>query len=546
LLTLIVSLLMSWYASKLKQVLAQKRAVEAILAEKCTVEYDYEFDEAGREIKGAKGHGPAWLRGLFGPDQFDTVVHVWVESAKGMEAVNGLARLRSLSIDARGNSEDPLKYLQDIDGLEELDISGFITDAGLERVRELRHLKCLKLSLQGPSNNPRKEKPITGACLAAVLRSCPTLLELTIDNAELPAAALDQIATLSQLEKLTLFNINSGPAVVFRIDKLTALRELELMDSADRDNGNSLTFGEIKGIRSLSRLERLHLWSKAVTDSDVERISKLPLLRELDLHENNIGGSDIVNLKDLSLLEELDLSKTYVDDESIAVLAGLKNLKRLDLMGSHVRGPGLRRLYGLRQQLAVRITLNDEDMEFIDGAVPIVALQLSFCPLTDNGCYHIAFYPMLQERDLQSSDLNDARVENLAELTRLKKLNLMNNHITDAALRHLRGLTELRELSLAFTDVRGPGLEVLKNMPRLESLSLSNLPLHDEDLKHLDGLLQLRELVITDNRLTNAGLDHLAGLKQLRKIYIRSPWITPQGKQKLRAAVPGLKFEGEE
>ncbi len=269
LLTLIVSLLMSWYASKLKQVLAQKRAVEAILAEKGTVEYDYQFDEAGREIKGAKGHGPAWLRGLLGPDQFDTVVHVWVESAKGMEAVNGLARLRSLSIDARGNSEDPLKYLQDIDGLEELDISGFITDAGLERVRELRHVKCLKLSLQGPSNNPRKEKPITGACLAAVLRSCPTLRELTIDNAELPAAALDQIATLSQLEKLTLFNINSGPAVVFRIDKLTALRELELMDSADRDNGNSLTFEETKGIRSLSRLERLHLWSKAVTDSDV-------------------------------------------------------------------------------------------------------------------------------------------------------------------------------------------------------------------------------------------------------------------------------------
>ena len=60
-LTLIVSLLMSWHATKMKRATAQKNAVEAILAAGGTVEYDYQFDEQGISIKGATGRGPAWL-----------------------------------------------------------------------------------------------------------------------------------------------------------------------------------------------------------------------------------------------------------------------------------------------------------------------------------------------------------------------------------------------------------------------------------------------------------------------------------------------------
>ena len=95
LLTLFVSLLMSWYAVKMKQAMAQKKAVEAILAEGGAVQYDYQIDEQGRAIKGAKGRGPGWLRKLLGPDYFDTVAYVHVVSAKGMDGVNGLVRLRS-------------------------------------------------------------------------------------------------------------------------------------------------------------------------------------------------------------------------------------------------------------------------------------------------------------------------------------------------------------------------------------------------------------------------------------------------------------------
>ena len=56
----------------------------------------------------------------------------------------------------------------------------------------------------------------------------------------------------------------------------------------------------------------------------------------------------------------------------MASLAGLNNLRRLDLRNSPVRGTGLRRLRKLKH-LTVRITLDSEDMETIDGAMPIDA-----------------------------------------------------------------------------------------------------------------------------------------------------------------------------
>ena len=66
-------------------------------------------------------------------------------------------------------------------------------------------------------------------------------------------------------------NISSGCTIVFRIDKLTALREMKLSDCTDRDNNNNVPIvGGIERIRNLSRLQRFHLSSNALTDSDVK------------------------------------------------------------------------------------------------------------------------------------------------------------------------------------------------------------------------------------------------------------------------------------
>ena len=109
LLMLFVSLFMSWFATKLQQAKAQKKAVAEILGADGTVEYDYQRDAQGQMIKGAKGRGPAWLRKLLGPDCFDTVAHVSVGSVKTLEALGRLPRLRSLDVAVRADEVDALR-----------------------------------------------------------------------------------------------------------------------------------------------------------------------------------------------------------------------------------------------------------------------------------------------------------------------------------------------------------------------------------------------------------------------------------------------------
>ncbi len=315
-LTLVVSLLMSWHAVKVKKAAAQKKAVETILAEGGTVEYDYQFDEQGQAIKGAKGRGPAWLRDLLGPDYFDTVVYVQVVSAQGMEGVNGLVRLRSLCIDVPREGEDPLKHLQDIDGLEELDIAGRLTDTSLNQLRGLRHIRRLTLTWRRSVDDAQEQKPITGSGLAA-LQECPALRELTIQAYELPTAALEQIEALSQLEKLTVIVGKSRAPLVFHINKLPALRELELSDRWGDTEGNStLIVAGIEEMQNASRLERLHLSSNNLTNSDVMGLSTLTSLRDLDLSGcSRVNDRAVPFLRKIASLRRLTLENTGMSDD---------------------------------------------------------------------------------------------------------------------------------------------------------------------------------------------------------------------------------------
>ena len=199
----------------------------------------------------------------------------------------------------------------------------------------------------------------------------------------------------------------------------------------------------LRRLRFLKQLEELDLNGTSIQGPGLSALAGMKHLRKLDLHGNPITGEHLANLKDLDSLEELDLSNTVADDDSMAALAGLKNLKRLNVQGTKVRGPGLRKLYRLKNQLSLRITLSADDMEDVDGAVPIVGLDLADLPLarlTDNGFDHLTLYPMLEELDLSWTEMDDAHAKLLADLTKLKQLNPANTLVTDAAARALGGI----------------------------------------------------------------------------------------------------------
>ncbi len=132
----------------------------------------------------------------------------------------------------------------------------------------------------------------------------------------MPDAALRQIETLSQLEKLTVSNINFDVPPVFHIKKLTALRELELSNWCDKTDRPMLIVDGYEDIQNFTRLERLTFSAANLGNSDIKFLCKLPTLRELDLTGcPKIDDKAVPYLQKMTGLRRLTLENTGITDE---------------------------------------------------------------------------------------------------------------------------------------------------------------------------------------------------------------------------------------
>lgn len=75
--------------------------------------------------------------------------------------------------------------------------------------------------------------------------------------------------------------------------------------------------------------------------------------------------------------------------------------------------------------------------------------------------------------DLNNTQVTDADLERLKNLTARQGIELNNTKLTDAGLQHLKDLTGLQYLYLNNTSVTDAGLESLKGLTTLQRLSLT-------------------------------------------------------------------------
>jgi uncharacterized protein YjbI with pentapeptide repeats len=285
---------------------------------------------------------------------------------------------------------------------------------------------------------------------------CQRLRKLSLPSNITETSELEGLQGLHELVSLDFTNGRLENASYLTCFKhMQQIKTLRLPDLDDKD---------LRRLRFLKQLEELDLQGTSIQGPGLSALSGMTHLRRLNLSGNPIAGEHLAHLRNLDSLEELDLSNTSGDDESMASLVGLKSLKRLNLLGTHVRGAGLRKLYPLKNHLALSITLNAEDMENVDGAVPFVALGVNSpkADLTETGFDHLTLYPMLEELDLSFSNMDDTHAKLLSDLTNLKKLDLARTRISDAALEHLRELKDLRELHVDGTHVTEAGKQKLR------------------------------------------------------------------------------------
>ncbi len=117
-------------------------------------------------------------------------------------------------------------------------------------------------------------------------------------------------------------------------------------------------------------------------------------------------------------------------------------------------------------------------------------------------------------------------------------LRLQSTNINDAALAPIKDVTSLIDLNLATTKVTDAGLANLKSLQQLQRLHLELTGITDAGLDHVKALPNLTYLNLFGTKVTDAGLAKLSGLKYLRGVYVWHTKVTEDGAKKLKAALP--------
>jgi len=156
-----------------------------------------------------------------------------------------------------------------------------------------------------------------------------------------------------------------------------------------------------------------------------------------------------------------------------------------------------------------RDKFTNEDLEAATVLSTLRVLDLSMCPVSDDGLMHLSAFPNLVELNLSETEVTDQGMTHVSECSRISRLFLMGTGIGDAGLRHLEGMASLEVLYLGGTHVTDDGLACLSGFARLKRLQLSNTRVTDRGLEHLKGFTGLSHLYLSPQVATTNQMEEL-------------------------------------
>lgn len=112
-----------------------------------------------------------------------------------------------------------------------------------------------------------------------------------------------------------------------------------------------------------------------------------------------------------------------------------------------------------------------------------------------------------------------------------------------AAKHYMEKLGDVHDIYLMQTDITDAGLVHLKELTALRQLDLSCTRVTDAGLIHLKGLTKLERLVVEETKIGDAGLEHLAGMTNLRLVKLYDTEVSEAGVEKLRQALPDANID---
>lgn len=289
----------------------QREAVAILKKNDALVWYNWECKD-GKYIPNGEPWAPKWLLDYMGVDFFSHVV-----------LVQGLRTDVELAAAGR------------LPGIEELSLSGSLTDAALVNLRSLTSLKRLSLH----SGN------ITNAGLVN-LKDLTSLETLELGSDGITDAGMEYVADLPSLRELCL-NCSVGDAGLKKLNGRNNIELLALLNTQITDDGLAVLEG-------WTRLKRFVFIRPQFTDAGLAHLKNLTQMTYLDVSSSRVTDAGLASLEGLTRLEELWLANTRVTEAGLlAHLKGLTQLKELGIPSDVLTASGLRELQSAMPKLDI-------------------------------------------------------------------------------------------------------------------------------------------------------------------------------------------------
>ena len=206
---------------------------------------------------------------------------------------------------------------------------------------------------------------------------------------------------------------------------------------------------------------------------------------------------EVVALTNVQMASENQTTQRRVNDSDLKALKSLSRLRSLYIMESDIDGSGFASLHNLDR-------------------------------------VNIFLY---------KSSVDDAGLQEIAEIPTIKRFCTDSQLITDVGLKYLQRLKNLEILYLNGAPITNAGLQYLERLSNLKELSLNGTKVTDDGLEHLQRLTNLEILNFDGTGITDAGLQFLKQLTKLKELNLSRTKVTAEGIAELRKALPNAKIQ---
>lgn len=410
--------------------------------------------------------------------------------------VGQMTSLKALYLVESRATDQGLAYLGALTSLEKLSLAGRrMNGSGLVYLEKLPSLHYLMLNgdnFGGPGFASLRKIPSlkTLCCYDAAVSDAglrnlsghPVLENLAVLRGRLTNRGLAHLKTIASLKKVDIYKeskvTDDGMIHLAAIDTLEYLDLPGITDKgietvANMKNLKTLNIGggpscnvtdaALKDLSKVKSLEGLVIPGSNLTDAGMEYLARLTNLKTLQLHfSSDLTDEGLAKLKTLRLLESLIFGSESVTISGLSHLNEFKNLSRLSVSGirqdnSGMDISGLINLEDLTLKLSPRDKVKDydpvrdEDLACLKNLKKLRKFQIAYS---------------------EHSEITDAGVFHLKDLTNMDFLNIGSRHLTDKSLSYLAGMKKLDFLRIVgnFTD---DGLSELEHFDGLTHLHIS-------------------------------------------------------------------------